>query len=382
MNSSGGNEKIAFFVYYGWLSISPSLVSALKLLNEKGFSVDVIYLYDEKFGYYEHNLKNVRLFPVRPYQYKFLHPLQFFISCFNIVKSNKYKFYVGIDQEGVITAGILAKLRRVPFIYYSLEILTKEDISKKRSLVKVYWSAKKILESYFSKKAYFIITQDKYRAQMLVKENNLNQKKICIVPNSYYFDHQAVNFAIQNLGIPSDKKIIIYTGSANVIMALKEIVAHVDLWPDNAVFLLHSPYSTLYLEEVEKFIGQNNLKDKVFISVKRLTFDELCGLINKADIGIAFYNPLIKNCEVATSGKVSFYLSQGKPIITNSFTPKSEEIISKYKCGVSIKSAEEAGNAIRTILDNYAEFSNNSRTVYEKELDFSRHFNEVLGNID
>ena len=376
MENSEGKKRIAFFVYYGWLSISPSLVSALKILNEKDFSVDFIYLYDEKFGHYEHNLSNVRLFPIKRSKYKFLHLFQFLTSCFNVTKTKKYRYCIG--QEGVIAAGIIAWMRRIPFIYYSLEILTKEDIFKKRGFARVYWSIKKILENYFSRKAYFTIIQDKYRAQMLVKENNLDQKKIRIVPNSYYFDHQAMNSAIVDLGIPAGKKIVIYTGSANLIMALKEIVAQVHLWPDNAVFLLHSPYSTLYLEEVQEIIAKNNLKGKVFVSVKRLTFDELCGLISQADIGIAFYNPLIKDCEVATSGKVSFYLSQSKPIITNSFTPQSQELITKYKCGVSINSAKEAGSAIRTILDNYAEFSRNSRVVYDKELDFSRHFNEVL----
>lgn len=382
MIKANEKKRIAFFVYCGWLSISPSLVSAIKILNEKGFFVDVIYLYDDKFGYFEHNLNNVRLIPVKPSKYKYLHLFKFFIACFNITRSNRYKFYIGIDQEGIIAAGILARLRKIPHIYYSLEILTKEDVARKKGLVKAYWSIKKILESYFNRKAYFTIIQDKYRAKMLIKENNLNEKKICIVPNSYYFDHKVIDSTIYDLGIPPDKKIIIYTGSANVIMALKEIVTHVNLWPDNAVFLLHSPYNTLYLEEIEKFVSQNNLKEKVFISIKRLTFVELCGLIRKAHIGIAFYNPLIRDCEVATSGKVSFYLSQSIPIIINSFTPQSEEIISKYKCGVSIKSAEEAGEAIHTILNSYAEFSGNARTVYEKELDFSRHFNEVLEYIN
>lgn len=382
MNNRNKIKRVAIFVYYGWISISPSLVSAIKILSENGYLVDIIYLYNDIFGYFESDLSNVRSIYVKPYKNKYLLPFQFFIACFNITKSYRYDFYIGVDQEAIITAGILAKIKKVPYIYYSLEILAKEDIAKKKWFKKNYWSIKKNLESYFSRKAFAAIVQDEYRANILINDNKIDVNKIFIVPNSYYFVENNMKYNNYDLCIPFGKKLIIYAGSIIPGLGIIEIISHMNLWPEDTAFILHAPHITPYLEEVEQIISQNKLGNKIIISIKRLSFDGLCTLIRKAHIGISFYDPIDKNSELACSGKVTFYLSQGIPIIINNISPQSKELVSKYRCGVCVNSSEDVGKAIQTILGNYSEFSENAKIAYEQKLEFPRHFNKILEHID
>lgn len=382
MDNKNKKKRVALFVYYGWISISPSLVSVMKILSEKGYLVDLIYIYEDVFGHYEPELSNVRSIYIKRAKHKYLLFLKFITKSFNITKSYQYDYYIGVDQEGIITAGILAKIRKVLYIYYSLEILAKDDIAKKKWFKKIYWSIKKYMESYFSRKAFATIVQDKYRANILIKDNKLDETKIYIVPNSYYFADNNINYKNYDLGNPVDKKIIIYTGSIVQEVAIKEIIHHVNLWQDDTVLVLHTPHRTPYLEEVEQIISKNNLKNKILISIKRLTFDELCILIGQAHIGISFYESVDKNTELACSGKVSFYLSQGIPIIINSVSPQSKELVDKYECGVCVKSSRDVGEAIKIILGNYSEFSENAKIAYEQELEFSKHFNQLLEHIN
>ncbi|MBA4319306.1 MAG: hypothetical protein C0412_12970, partial [Flavobacterium sp.] len=234
------------------------------------------------------------------------------------------------------------------------------------------------LENYFSKNANLTIVQDIYRAKVLIEDNGIDKNRIFIVPNSYYFTSQKLsNFPIPNLRVPTDKKIIIYTGSIIPKMAIEDIISYIDSWPKNTILMLHTPYRTDYLKEIEKIIKQKRLEQKIFVSVRRLSFEELCCLLKKADIGLSFYRPINKSFAFSPSGKISFYLSQGLPFITNKI-PSAVDLVSKYKCGICVDKIEEVGEAISKILENYSEFSANTKICYENELEFSKFFKKVL----
>lgn len=371
-------KKVGIFVYYEWLSVAPSLVSAIRFLTENGYFVDIIHLYDETFGVFKPESDKATSIPVKSGKIKILSLLRFFTISVKRVIKYRYNFFIGVDQEGVMVSGILSKIKKVPNIYYSLEILTKEDILKEKGIRKFLLLIRRLLENYFSKNAQLTIVQDKYRAEALIEDKSIDNKRIFIVPNSYYSNFGESRISSDfNLQIPADKKIIIYAGSIIPEMAIEELVTSVDFWPRDTILLLHTPYRTTYLEEIEKIIKKNNLKERVIISLKRLSFEELFSLLKKADIGISLYRPTKKSFALATSGKLGFYLREGLPIISSRI-PSVTDLISKYKCGICVDASKEIGEAIRTILNNYSEFSQNTKKCYENELEFSKHFKKVL----
>jgi len=371
-------KKVAILVYWGWLSLSPSLVSAIKLLSENGYVVQVVYLYDKKFGIFEPKIDRVQATAIMPPRKTLINLLRFLITSFRIVNRDQFKFLIGVDQEGIIVAGILGMIQRISYIYYSLEILLKKDVAKKRGIKRLFLRLKKSLESYFSRHANITIVQDWYRGNALIEDNALDKRKIIIVPNSYYFSNRKNNnYEINMPPISNEKKIIIYTGSIIPEMAIEEIIKHLTLWPEDTFFILHTPYKNTYLEYIQLLIKKNKLSDRVFVSIKKLNFEELCLLIKKAHIGLSFYTPINRNFVLSPSGKISFYLSQGVPIIANT-VPSVRDLISKYKCGVFVNSFEEVGNGIRFILENHSEFSKNAKKCYEQELEFSKYFSKVI----
>jgi len=375
-------KRAGIFIYYEWLSVSPSLVSAIRFLTENGYFVDIIHLYDETFGVFKPESDKATSIPVRSGKKKWLTLILFLVTSIRNVMKHRYGFFIGVDQEGIIAAGILGKIKKVPYIYYSLEIITEEDVAKEKGIRRFALKIRKSLENYFSKNAQITITQDSYRTDVLIEDNDIDKRRVFIVPNSYYFTLQRpCNYNNFNFQIPTDKKTIIYTGSIIPEMAIEEIINGMGLWPKDTLLILHTPYKTAYLEEIEQLIKKNNIEQKVIISIGQLSFEELCCLIKKADIGISFYRPISFNKALGPAGKVSFYLSQGLPIITNKI-PSVMDLVKKYRCGICVDTVREMGDAIRTILENYSEFSANTKICYENELEFSKYFKKVLEKVE
>ncbi|MCK5044580.1 hypothetical protein KAR26_02535 [Candidatus Parcubacteria bacterium] len=373
-------KRVGIFIYYEWLSISPSLVSVVRSLTENGYIVDIFHLYDEKIGVLKPEFDNVNLISIRSGKRKWLTAISFLTASLKNIIKHKYKFFIGADQEGIIVSGILGKIKKTPYIYYSLEILTKEDIAKEKGIRRFALSVRKMLENHFSRNARITVAQDKYRAGILIRDNNISKENIFIVPNSYYFTSEKPCDAV-DFQLPADKKIVLYAGSIQPEMAIEDIIRYVELWPENTILFLHTPYRSAYLEKIEKYIKEKKLEQKVIVSLKQLSFEELCCLIAKADIGISFYRPVNESFASGPSGKVSFYLSQGIPIITNKI-PSVMDLVQKYKCGICVDTAKEAGEAIATILNNYSEFCADTKTCYKNELEFSKHFKKVLEHIE
>ena len=381
MHSTRQNKRVGLFLYYEWLSLAPSLVSTIRVLTEKGYAVDILQLRDETVEAFKPESDAVTFVSIKLGKLNMLTLLNFFSASLWRSLFRRYEFFIGVDHEGIIAAGILGTLKRVPHVYYSLEILTKEDIAGEKGIRKVFLIARKLLEDYFSKRAEVTVVQDKYRAEVLSQDNGIEEARMVFVPNSYYFATPILcNEDSMGVQIPADKKIVIYTGSIMPEMALEEVLEGMHNWPKETFFILHAPYRTPYMKKIEEVIEKNNLQEKVAISIKKLSFEELCCLIRKAHIGISFYRPVDKSFALGPAGKLSFYLSQGKPVVTGTI-PSAFDLINIYQCGICVEDPRDAGGAIKTILDRYAEFSQHTKQCYEEALNFSQHFNKVLDRI-
>ena len=238
----------------------------------------------------------------------------------------------------------------------------------------------RIIESYYIRKASLIIIQDEYRKAALINDANIRYKdRIIIVPNAYYFEgHKNKKIIEDCYNFPKGKKIVLYAGSIIPEMAIREIIEQIKTWPNDILFLLHTFFINDYLKDIEQLIRTNNLGDKIWVSLKRLSFEELCSLIGMAHIGISYNKPGNINGVLTPSGKVSFYLSQGIPIIINNIPPQYVDLVLKYNCGIVVNNPNEVGDAIKTILENYKRMSINAKDCYEKELEFSKYFRRVL----
>ena len=371
-------KRVGIFVYYEWLSLAPSILSAIRVLAENGYAVDVFHLYDGSLGQFNPESERVTSIPVRSRGLDIVTLITFFIVSFKRTRKKDYQFFMGADQEGIIVSGILSKIKKVPNVYYSLEILTKGDIVKERGFTRALLSMRRLLERYFAKRADSTIVQDKYRAEVLIQDLGIKRERIFLVPNSYDVDPEKMkDIPDLDFPIPQDKKVMVYAGSIIPEMAIEELIHSIPYWPEHTLLILHTPYQTPYEKEIRGLITNSNLEERVIFSQRELSFEQLLSLFRKAHIGISLYRFDNKSFELATSGKLSFYLMAGLPIISSRI-PYVEDLISKYNCGICVDTPKEVGEAITKILGNYSEYSQNTKKCYEEELSFSKHFKKFL----
>jgi glycosyltransferase involved in cell wall biosynthesis len=84
------------------------------------------------------------------------------------------------------------------------------------------------------------------------------------------------------------------------------------------------------------------------------------------------------------SGKLTFYLKHGKPVLVSNFLSLSQ-LVEKYKFGIVINEPsdpQEIKTAIDKIISSYSMYSNNARLCFEQELDFGKKMESILSFID
>lgn len=302
---------------------------------------------------------------------------------------NKIDTLICVDPMGLVISGRMARLLKFRLIYASFEIFFKEEftISRKRVIKK--------LELMYSRNADLIIVQDE-RREALLKEVNKFRKDaefLRIPVSPLPVDYSDVNSDLHiPLKIPSDKKVIIYSGTLERWSGIYEVL---DLFPekwDNDYWLVIHSHKTLYEESelmkmIKNLIENNN--NITFHNQPFYYYKEYFSFLSKCSIGIAMYFPNDedifsgKNIEYIglSSGKFSTYMMLGIPTITT-VNPTFKKLNDKYKFGVTITDVKELPDAIKLIQDNYTEMSEGCKKVYMHELNPDKGLNKIVEYIE
>jgi hypothetical protein len=306
------------------------------------------------------------------------------ISLYLRHKKNTYHCFIGVDPEGLIIASHCTRFIKVPVIYYSLELLLSQEVVRPSDRIL------KQKEVAFSKRANFIIIQDKERALLMSKDNDIPLSQFVFVPNSPLgtSKRKKTNYWYKRFNISREIKIVIHSGSIGSWTGKEQIIKSVENWPENWVLIIHTKYSSEQNEEILK-LQKNSNPEKVFFSLKPVSWQEYDEMIDSADIGIAFYviisgsTYLQENIRSVglSSGKIAYYLKSGLPVITNKESSTSDLILNA-KCGISVGSCKDIGGAIVSISENYDEYSRNAQKFFDLNLNFEKKFLEVIYRID
>jgi len=417
------NKRVVVFFWDGWISVSPSIINTLLLLHKNGYEVDCItrqlnnnlaediifpkginiFRYGEKTTQEVAVIENITANMNKPKETIFKEikkrlgieifandlrrNIEIILEFYNHIKyskkviSNKqYSLVIGVDTEGLVTAGMLFYLKKITKIYFSLEIKFITDF--KFLINRIL----KRLEKHFHKKVNFTIIQDKYRLESLFKENNVipNLDNFVIVPNGSMGLYQKTNstYFKDMFNFSDNDVIILHAGGLSSGMMNDEIAESAANWPENFKLVFH--FSGNYLEESEEIQRLKKLsKNKAYFSLRSVTFDKLPEITSSAHIGIAFYN---KNkgpnhtLIVGASGKMANYFKCGIPCIALNLKG-FKELFDEYNCGVVIDTPEKSGEAIKIIMNDYKNFKMNSIKCYNEAYEFEKHFNKAIVKI-
>ena len=416
------SKRIGIFFWEGFLGVAPSLINGVHVLSEHGYYVDVITRTNpQKYPLPPNFSKNVRILEgcppsVRIYRwllslrssmgtkantgvtnktegrmrrllrrlyrnvYLVLDHLHFVAFGLRHTLRHRYICFIGVDMHGLVVASILGVVKRVPFLYWSLEIRFLREFRDP-----TLWLLKN-LEKFCNRRARYTIIQDWDRANSLIAENKIASSSIIIVPNGPlgYPNETRSDYFQQKFGLSPSCRIILHIGEIGPSLLSLELAEVAALWPDNWKLILHERVmrdsnNDPYLKQIQA-VGQGC----VLLSLTPVPYDELDKIVCSAHIGIALYRKeLGPNFALIgmASGKLGHYLRCGLPVICSDLYSLSE-VIQKYQCGVCVKDLREIPKAIETIFEDYHLYRLNALKCYKDVFEFGNHFKNVIHRIE
>lgn len=298
-------------------------------------------------------------------------------------QSLPYACVIGLDWHGLEAAGPVAKTLGVPLVYWSLELLYRDDLPGDGG------TALKRMETEWSRRAKFTIVQDRWRAKALAEENGLDESRLVLVPNAPNGKarRQPSSVLRDRHRIGDTQRIAICTGFLRPWAMSRELVESAAAWPKDWVLYMQSKAKPGEDEsDYSASVIDGAASGKVIMGLDPVPRTKFDGLLDAADIGVALYNPwyrgdgrLDKNLELMgyASGKLADYLHCGLPIITTRL-PGVEDLVERYGCGVCVDSHEEVPLALAAIGADYAAYSAGAVRAFDEELELGKHFAPVI----
>ena len=187
----------------------------------------------------------------------------------------------------------------------------------------------------------------------------LYQKKLLVIrniPNLYKQDTLATK---DELGIPSNKFLVIIQGSGlNVERGIEEAVLAMKELTDVILLIVGDGDA---MPVVKKLIEANQLQDKVKIFGRR-PYHELMQFTCHANLGLTLDKPLSKNYEYSLPNKVFDYMHAGTPILASDLV-EVKRVIQTHGIGTILPEVRP-----NTIAKRIIELKNNPGLLAEQKV--------------
>jgi glycosyltransferase involved in cell wall biosynthesis len=229
-------------------------------------------------------------------------------------------------------------------VYDSHEYFTEVPELINRPKIKSIWEG---IEAWIFPKLKTIYTVNHSIAELY---KNKYRKEIKVVRNISNVWLPSQLKTKEELGIPSDKKIIIIQGAGiNIDRGAEEAVEAMKK-VDNAALLIVGDGDVV--PQLKEFVQVNNLSDKVLFFGKK-PYQEMMNYTYHADLGLTLDKPTNINYRFSLPNKVFDYIHTNTPILATDLIEIST-IIHKYEVGKIINdlSPENLATEINSLLSN------------------------------
>jgi len=269
-------------------------------------------------------------------------------------------------HEGAFIGKICSRLRykKIPLIFDIQGSLTMEmldhDFTKRNSLPYKFF---RFLEINMNKMADAIITSSSNLAEILKTEFDVDKEKIFVVPDgvdtSIFKPNYNTSTLQKNLGIPKNKRIIVYLGLLNeyqgIDYLLKAIPTILNKVSDVHFLVMGYPNVEKY-KNIAKKLGI--LENITFTG--RINYNEAPKYLALGDIAVS---PKISRTEA--NGKIYNYMAMGLPTVVFD-TPPNREILGDLGVYSKLGHYNSLADAIIILLTNEKLREELSRKVREK----------------
>ena len=414
------DKRVALFIMYKNIENSASIIHFIKSLAEEGYTVDIFspnrYKVISNYGYENINFyayrdlnregkfkfkvikqifnpylirrsllklnDHVRLDGIKTaifYAIYLVKDLRFLYldHIDSIVKNKRYRCVIGIEKTGLIMAD-LANCNETPLIYYSLELY----YSIPPGIRGFGFRITKELEARAHNNAIATTIQDKERAKVLFKYNKIleDEQEILYLPVSMLGGplKERTDYFYKTLDIPRDKKILLQFGTIHSSRTSIEIAKSAQNWPDDWVLVMHGGIDKDAKHQIRKL----NKKSNIFLSEKKVPFEEIPKIVASAHIGLVFYKNLTdsnyyNNYYIgSSSGQLAHHLQCGIPIITLNI-PSLKRVVDEFQCGLAVDDVDAIVESAKIIFDKYEFFRENAFKCFEERYRFEKYFENI-----
>jgi glycosyltransferase involved in cell wall biosynthesis len=365
------HKRVAIFTLSGYDVITSPLINTANYLAALGCAVDIFTRNQTQFRDPNFRYISIRYLAVTIPDSPVIRRIgRFFLlkHVWNELRLNQYDFTIGFDPRAFQHAWLLARLKKIPAVYHSLEFYPEKTLKQK---------IRRSVENIFLRKADWIITQDALRADWLSRKLHFPHHRISVISNTSFGDHlpQKSSYFRNKFHIPDAKKIVLAIGSLIKEHMILEIAKSVEGWADEFVLVVHGWFPD------EKYEGDirecvDRWPHRIFISTEFLPIERKYEAFQSADIGLVAFAPDNENNLLvgAAAGKLFEFARCGVPVVVNDL-PGMRTLVGGL-CG------EICGEWLDSIADTI-QIINNNYDAYRKgcEIFYSRHnFSSMYGN--
>lgn len=276
-----------------------------------------------------------------------------------------------------ITAYILSKLKRIPFVFEIRDLWPESAIDtgvlKNKFIIKLAYN----FESFLYKKALLINVLTPAFKEKLINDKNVPERKIVFIPNAADF---SLSEKIQEsfdekkfkkeLGF-EDKFVITYVGAHGVANHLIQLVEAAEyLRETNVVFQLIG--SGMQKETLQKEVVNRELSNHVVFR-DPVPKNEVFKYILSSDMGASVLKR-VDTFKTIYSNKTFDYMSCKKPVLL-AIEGVSKDLIEKANCGVCVEpeNAKDIAERILGYKESFELHKNHGINGYEyAKLNFDR----------
>src|SRR5271156_898106 len=191
-------------------------------------------------------------------------------------KADEYVAIIGIEKIGLILAGMICGRLNLRLVYYSLELYFEQPA----------WMPGPVLEweKRFHSNSVATIVQDPLRAAALLKNNEVTETKVLLLPVSACADHSAnTKYWHKLFNLEEHSRVTLFFGVLDSGRHLEELILQWSNCGSNNYLILHG-YGYGFERELRRLCVQLGLKN-VFISTDLVPDTRVAELIASADIG-------------------------------------------------------------------------------------------------
>lgn len=296
-----------------------------KSLSKLGFDVLLI-------GRKLHNREYIK---ERPYKTKRFHLLfnsgPLFYATYNLrlfftLLTKPCELLIANDLDTLLANFLVSKIKGIPLIYDTHEYFCHVPELSNRPFVRSVW---KCIERWIFPKIKTVITVNGSLAKLYAEEYNIKVHTIHNFPESNLNTELKTK---KKLGIPENKKLILYQGAVNIDRGLEEAIEAMTLLADSVLLIIGTGD---ILPDLKTLVIRRGLADRIkFFGA--IPFQDLPNYTHHADFGIAIEKDTNLNYKYSLSNKIFDYINADIPVLASPL-PEVKKLFSEHDIGLMVE---------------------------------------------